>query len=96
MELVSREEAIVAIEDMCGERNEDGYLLVYRCDVIDRLRSLPSIRPTGYWIEEYDETAPMFLKRRWRCSVCGDWQTYGKPKFCPECGAKMENESDET
>lgn len=43
----------------------------------------------GKWIEEYDEDAPLFLKRRWRCTACNGWQTYGKPKFCPNCGAKM-------
>lgn len=30
-----------------------------------------------------------------KCSCCGDKQTYGKSKYCPNCGAKMDKE-DET
>lgn len=47
----------------------------------------------GEWVEEYDETAPLFLRKRWRCTKCNDWQTYGKPKFCPNCGAEMRKEN---
>ena len=43
----------------------------------------------GEWVEEYDDDAAIFFKRRWVCSACGDFQTYGKPKFCPNCGAEM-------
>lgn len=43
----------------------------------------------GEWVEEYDDDAAIFFKRRWVCSACGDYQTYGKPKFCPNCGADM-------
>lgn len=27
--------------------------------------------------------------RRFYCSECGGWQTYGAPEFCPKCGARM-------
>lgn len=47
----------------------------------------------GEWAEEYDDDAAIFFKRRWVCSACGDYQTYGKPKFCPNCGADMRGES---
>lgn len=43
MELISRDEAIVMLEDMEGRRDEDGYIRVYKLDVIANLRSLPSI-----------------------------------------------------
>ena len=46
----------------------------------------------AHWVEEYDENASMFLKKRWRCTACNNWQTYGKPKYCPKCGAMMEGE----
>ena len=30
-------------------------------------------------------------KVRFYCSECGEWQTYGKTKYCPDCGARMDN-----
>ena len=29
------------------------------------------------------------LRNRYFCPSCGEWQTYGAPKFCPNCGANM-------
>lgn len=43
MELISRDEAIVMLENMEGQRDEDGYIRIYKCDAIDNLRSLPTI-----------------------------------------------------
>lgn len=44
----------------------------------------------GHWERTYTEDAPMFFKDRYFCSVCGEWQTYGKTDYCPWCGAKMD------
>lgn len=38
----------------------------------------------GYWIESTEE--PGFYD----CSVCGEIQDWGHYKYCPNCGAKME------
>ena len=50
-------------------------------------------RKTGKWeertVDDPDDKYGLF-RRRFYCSSCGDWQTYGKPRFCPNCGAKME------
>ena len=44
---------------------------------------------TGKWEERrIEDTDPLF-RRRYYCSACGDWQTYGPTKYCPTCGAKM-------
>lgn len=43
----------------------------------------------GTWTEEFDESANPFFQRRWRCSVCNDYNYYGRPDFCPCCGADM-------
>ena len=48
----------------------------------------------GTWTEEFDESANPFFQRRWRCSACNDYNYYGRPKFCPCCGADM-REGDE-
>ncbi len=44
----------------------------------------------GYWIEKTVEDAT-WDRRRFYCSECEDWQTYGKTPYCPYCGKKMEN-----
>lgn len=43
----------------------------------------------GEWRFEIDDTAWMFFKKRWVCSECGEWQTYGETPYCPYCGTKM-------
>ena len=45
----------------------------------------------GTWTEEYDPNADLFFRRRWRCSACNGWNTYGTPNYCPDCGAEMTN-----
>lgn len=30
---------------------------------------------------------------RYYCTACGDWNTYGKTQYCPDCGAKMKKEN---
>ena len=44
----------------------------------------------GEWIDRYDEEDKPFFKRKYVCSACSHWNTYGKSKYCPNCGAKME------
>lgn len=46
---------------------------------------------TGHWTEEYDPDADLFFRRRYRCSACNGWNTYGFTTYCPQCGAWMVN-----
>lgn len=51
----------------------------------------------GHWTERVGEVPddPYYIfRKRFYCSVCGDWQTYGKTDYCPMCGASMESERD--
>lgn len=52
----------------------------------------------GHWIEKIDAEAKDIARRRFYCSACGVWQTYGRTNYCPNCGAKTdggnENETD--
>lgn len=50
-------------------------------------------RSTGTWEEKCIEDAPPFLKHRFYCSNCGEWNTYGMLDFCPNCGADMRTTS---
>lgn len=44
----------------------------------------------GDWTVEVDEEINTpWLKNRYCCSECGNWQSYGRTPFCPNCGAKM-------
>ena len=45
----------------------------------------------GTWTEEYDPNDDLFFRRKFRCSACGHYNTYGFCTYCPDCGAKMEN-----
>ena len=49
--------------------------------------------PIGHWIIDIDESR-RWDRKRFYCSECGDWQTYGETKFCPECGCAMERSED--
>lgn len=44
----------------------------------------------GTWIPDFDESRPLFLQKGWKCSACGERNTYGMPAFCMNCGKKME------
>lgn len=51
--------------------------------------------PTGTWEEKYiSDDDCIWTRRRFYCSSCGKWNTYGKTDFCPHCGAKMYKEGD--
>ena len=55
-------------------------------------------KPNGEWITKIfpNDESPLF-RNRYYCSVCGEWQTYGKPKFCMNCGSRMKGgEADDT
>lgn len=93
-DLISRQAAIDAI---CGECQ--GTCIPcehYPCGEIKALEQLPSAQPeqkVGKWIRHKDEDGEPYGHN---CSICGEWYVmpYGKTKFCPNCGAKMEEKDD--
>ena len=64
-------------------------------DILDCIYGLRSDdQPLGKWEERADPEEPCaFFRRKFYCSVCGNWNSYGKPRFCMDCGAEMETES---
>lgn len=61
-----------------------------------KIERLPSAQPeqkVGKWIRHENEDGEPYGHN---CSVCGEWYVmpYGKTKFCPNCGAKMEEKDD--
>lgn len=52
---------------------------------------------TAEWNEVYDKNDDALFRKKFYCSKCGEGQTYGKPKFCMNCGACMKGgEADDT
>ena len=44
-DLISRQAAIDALVGMDGKRDDDGYVMIYRCDACDNIYNLPSVQP---------------------------------------------------
>lgn len=88
-EYILRSDAIKAICENCCEKRICGGI----CDDTDHIRAIPAaeVEPIvhGEWEERVVEEADAWSRRRFYCSACGDWQTYGKPPRCPYCGAHM-------
>lgn len=47
-----------------------------------------SVKKTGTWSRKIFPEEK-WTRERFYCSVCNGWNTYGKSKFCPNCGAEM-------
>lgn len=86
---ISREDALMAltceikdgdtIESMIGKFGE-------------RIRNLPTVQPKrvkGEWVE-IENNICASRKSRYKCSKCGQRSELGNEKFCPNCGAEME------
>ena len=94
------EEGKEAVWGIVQRRNSEraGALMVY-----EKLCDLPAadVAPVVHarWIEKiYEYSAPDYdplFRRRFYCSECGEWQSYGETAYCPHCGAKMDKEADE-
>ena len=72
---------------------EDGTLpdkdAVYQM-VVDRLAMYEDRNEEGEWMYKFEENSEnLFFRRRWYCSKCGDWNTYGETKYCMNCGSPM-------
>ena len=86
-EYIERQAAIDAINEMfakCLARNK----------AIEAVNSVQA--RTGRWeeriVEDREKDPVGLFRRRFYCPFCGEWQTYGVTRYCPECGAEMEIE----
>lgn len=75
--------AVISAEDANGMKAQI-YAAIQAMD--------PAPVRTGSWeIREAPDTAPG-CSRRYYCSECGEWNTYGASEYCPRCGAYMKSE----
>ena len=101
-----REQAIIVLthEELCVYRNVDNACDrdCEKCDLVlndvvlikayDLAIEALKQEPTGHWIIDIDESR-RWDRKRFYCSECGEWQTYGETKFCPNCGMPMGKEN---
>ena len=101
---ISRQAAIDTLAEMYCKSDEDGYVWIVRSDAWSRIDALPTIGPVKYG--RWDKDSIAFY---WRCSECGAivksnlWDVFLDPfsshrdlNYCPNCGAEMKGEEDET
>ena len=95
-DLISRQNAIEGVKELfaCADMGND------ECDIAYMLENLPSAdKSAGKWIVN-------ILDYKSVCSICGAketnfiygtemWYGLGESKFCPNCGAKMNNNDNE-
>ncbi len=65
--------------------------ILFRCWQMGWLDRYEDHTPHGRWEEKIVKEGSPFFWRRFYCTACNDWTTHGKSKFCPNCGARMEN-----
>ena len=59
--------------------------------IIDEYKAETEKEEPAEWIVDTDDSR-RWDRVRFYCSACGDWNTYGKSKHCPECGRRMKYE----
>lgn len=77
-----------------------GPLFTEAADTIEELLAEKEERETpAYWILQDDEPNKLdpygVFRKKFVCSACGNWHTYGKTKRCPNCGKIMLNQPPE-
>ena len=63
-------------------------------EIVDEMPTESDIKD-GEWSVIVDNSQPLFFKEQFRCSACGNTNTYGMSRFCPFCGAKMRGAKNE-
>ena len=57
--------------------------------VIQEMDPLPAARCGSWEVRPAPEEDYLLGRKRYYCSECGRWNTYGQSDFCPRCGAYM-------
>lgn len=68
-----------------------GLLFTESADTIEELLAEKEEREKpAYWIKRTVTNDPLdpagLFRKRFECSACGEWQTHGETKYCPNCG----------
>lgn len=100
-DLISRREAINSIRDdidwLASCRSRDLTLKECKERAESILNALPDVKPgreKGTWIEYTKVIVPEPYnewEQAWKCSECGFDDGFWAWKFCPNCGARMDD-----
>ena len=62
------------------------------------IANAPTVDPVqhGHWVDDYRADEFPLFRNGCKCSACGFRTSYGKPKYCMNCGARMDGASNET
>lgn len=88
-DLISRKYLLKTIK----KQNRDDESAKYFTNLIQYAPTVQPKEATAQWIVNKDDTR-RWDRVRFYCSACNGWNTYGKSKHCPNCGAKMEGEKE--
>ena len=97
-DLIDRQQAIEAIcMETCGVSLKTERCMVH-CTEVQTVEKLPPAQPErirGRWLRHEDEDGEHYGDK---CSECGEWYVmpYGKTNFCPNCGAEMRGEQNDS
>lgn len=92
---ISREDAIKVLQDNCNHWETNIMLIAIAEDLLKELPSVTPTRKKGKW-EKYG--IPRAGEQHYQCTNCknyvnfGMWGSYYKRdfKYCPHCGAEMD------
>ena len=95
-------DAADAIEELMAQVKDKDCLIQQQMDEIERLRRdvkkqqekmfelAKGLPKKGKWSVQYDPDDNPLFRRKFVCSACGEWTSYGMSDYCPNCGAEME------
>jgi hypothetical protein len=102
-EYISRNEAYQKLHDAGGCDASDEWARGYDAGITEAIDIIDNIPPAdvapvihGRWVITHDfddnKAAMVPLGRVVRCSICGYPENGAESKYCPHCGAKMDEE----
>lgn len=88
---ISRCELFNRLATITGEDANDMKAKIYA--VIQEMDPVPAARQGSWEVRPAPEDDRVLGRKRYYCSECGGWNTYGESDFCPRCGADMRSGS---
>lgn len=101
LDAVTIKRTVAAIEELSALVADKEYLTQQQAEEIKRLRGAvknqrekmfvlaAKLPKKGKWAVRIDQDDKPLFRRKFVCSACGEWTSYGMSDYCPNCGADM-------